>query len=416
MNIFDFLLLYSLVIIWITIFFNVILVIGGYIYYLKTLKMEMKKELKEYPFVSVMVPAHNEGIVIEKTVKSLLELEYPEDKYEIIVINDNSSDNSKEILSEIQKKNSNRNLIVINTDNITGGKGKSNALNIGFNKSKGKFLVIYDADNTPEKKALKYLIQTILEDEKLGAVIGKFRCRNRKKNLLTKFINIETLTFQWMAQAGRWQLFNLCTIPGTNFVIRRSLIEKMGGWDTKAITEDTEISFRLYRMGYKIKFMPLAVTWEQEPQTLKVWFKQRSRWAKGNVYVIIKNFKYLFKKQGGASRFDILYYTIIYFFFLSAVIFSDMLFILGLSKAIRLNIGGYSLILWIMAYSVFSLSIFVAISTEKAELNFKNFLIVMLMYFTYCKLWGVVAALGFYNYIKDIVFKREVKWYKTERF
>lgn len=416
MNIFDFLLLYSLVIIWITIFFNVILVIGGYIYYLKTLKMEMKKELKEYPFVSVMVPAHNEGIVIEKTVKSLLELEYPEDKYEIIVINDNSSDNSKEILSEIQKKNPNRNLIVINTDNITGGKGKSNALNIGFNKSKGKFLVIYDADNTPEKKALKYLIQTILEDEKLGAVIGKFRCRNRKKNLLTKFINIETLTFQWMAQAGRWQLFNLCTIPGTNFVIRRSLIEEMGGWDTKAITEDTEISFRLYRMGYKIKFMPLAVTWEQEPQTLKVWFKQRSRWAKENVYVIIKNFKYLFKKQGGASRFDILYYTIIYFFFLSAVIFSDILFILGLSKAIKLNIGGYSLILWIMAYSVFSLSIFVAISTEKAELNFKNFLIVMLMYFTYCKLWGVVAALGFYNYIKDIVFKREVKWYKTERF
>lgn len=416
MNIFDFLLLYSLVIIWITIFFNVILVIGGYIYYLKTLKMEMKKELEEYPFVSVMVPAHNEGIVIEKTVKSLLELEYPEDKYEIIVINDNSSDNSKEILSEIQKKNPNRNLIVINTDNITGGKGKSNALNIGFNKSKGKFLVIYDADNTPEKKALKYLIQTILEDEKLGAVIGKFRCRNRKKNLLTKFINIETLTFQWMAQAGRWQLFNLCTIPGTNFVIRRSLIEEMGGWDTKAITEDTEISFRLYRMGYKIKFMPLAVTWEQEPQTLKVWFKQRSRWAKGNVYVIIKNFKYLFKKQGGASRFDILYYTIIYFFFLSAVIFSDMLFVLGLSKAIKLNIGGYSLILWIMAYSVFSLSIFVAISTEKAELNFKNFLIVMLMYFTYCKLWGVVAALGFYNYIKDIVFKREVKWYKTERF
>lgn len=416
MNIFDFLLLYSLVIIWITIFFNVILVIGGYIYYLKTLRMEMKKELKEYPFVSVMVPAHNEGIVIEKTIKSLLELEYPEDKYEIIVINDNSSDNSKEILSEIQRKNPNRNLIVINTDNITGGKGKSNALNIGFNKSKGKFLVIYDADNTPEKKALKYLIQTILEDEKLGAVIGKFRCRNRKKNLLTKFINIETLTFQWMAQAGRWQLFNLCTIPGTNFVIRRSLIEEMGGWDTKAITEDTEISFRLYRMGYKIKFMPLSVTWEQEPQTLKVWFKQRSRWAKGNVYVIIKNFKYLFKKQGGASRFDILYYTIIYFFFLSAVIFSDMLFILGLAKAIKLNIGGYSFILWIMAYSVFSLSIFVAISTEKAELNFKNFLIVMLMYFTYCKLWGIVAALGFYNYIKDIVFKREVKWYKTERF
>lgn len=416
MNIFDILLLYSLIVIWITIFINVVLIIGGYVYYLKILKLNMKDSLTYYPFISVMVPAHNEEKVIRRTVKSLLNLEYPENKYEIIVINDNSSDNSSTILDEIKKSNPYRNLTVINTDNITGGKGKSNALNIGFKKSRGDFLAIYDADNTPEKKSLKYLVQTIIEDNKLGAVIGKFRCRNRKRTLLTRFINIETLTFQWMSQAGRWQIMNLCTIPGTNFIIRRHLIEKMGGWDTKAVTEDTEISFRLYRMGYKIKFMPLAVTWEQEPQTLAVWFRQRSRWAKGNVYVIIKNFKYLFSRHGNASKFDIIYYTIIYFFFLSAAVISDMIFVLGLSQVITLNISGYSIVLWIMAYNVFSLSILVALSTETGELTFENFLVTLLMYFTYCKLWSIVAALGFYNYLKDIIFRREFKWYKTERF
>lgn len=416
MNVFDFLILYSLIIIWITIFLNVILVIGGYIYYVKTLKIDMKSNLNEYPFVSVMVPAHNEGIVIEKTVKSLLDLDYPNDNYEIIIINDNSTDNSAELLRKLQKENPDRNLIVINTDNKTGGKGKSNALNMGFGRSKGELLAIYDADNTPEKDALKYLVKTILGDKKLGAVIGKFRCRNKGKNILTKFINIETLTFQWMAQAGRWQLLKVCTIPGTNFVIRRKLIEQMGGWDSKAITEDTEISFRLYRMGYKIKFMPLAVTWEQEPQTLGVWFKQRGRWAKGNVYVVFKNLKYLFIKDGGASRFDILYYILIYFFFLLASVFSDVIFILGLAKIIKLNVGGYSIILWIMAYAVFCLSILVAISTEKGELNFHNFLVVLLMYFTYCKLWAIVVCLGLYNFVKDIIFKREIKWYKTERY
>ena len=261
----DYLAIYSLVVIWVIIFINVVLVVAGYIYYEKVQKVELKEELEYYPFVSVMVPAHNEAVVIEKTVKSLLNLSYPKDRYEIIVINDNSSDNSAEILKRIQDNNKDRNLIVINTDSVNGGKGKSNSLNIGFEKSKGELLAIYDADNTPEKNALKYLVQTILEDDKLGAVIGKFRCRNKNVNLLTKFINIETLTFQWMAQAGRWQLFNLCTIPGTNFVIRRSIIESMGGWDTKAVTEDTEISFRMYRMGYKIKFMPKAITWEQEP-------------------------------------------------------------------------------------------------------------------------------------------------------
>ncbi len=416
MSIFDYVILYSLIIIWIIILINVVLVIGGYFYYLDTMKVEDNEVLEEYPFVSVLVPAHNEGKVIEKTAKSLLAFDYPKDKYEIIIINDNSSDNSAEILSDISNEFKDRNFIVINTDKTNGGKGKSNALNIGFEMSKGEIIAVYDADNTPEKNALKYLVNTLVKDNSLGAVIGKFRCRNKEVNLLTKFINIETLTFQWMAQAGRWKLFKLCTIPGTNFVIRRSILEEINGWDTKAITEDTELSFRIYRMGYKIKFMPLAVTWEQEPQTLKVWFKQRSRWAKGNIYVVIKNFKYLFDKSAGATRFDILYYILIYGFFLSATIISDILFILGAAELITMNILGYNIILWILAYSVFILSILVAISTEKGELSFENFLVVLAMYFTYCKLWGIVAAIGFYNYIKDSVLKREVKWYKTERF
>lgn len=416
MNIFDYIILYSLIVIWLIIFINVILVIGGYLYYLDILKEDLEQELKEYPFVSVLVPAHNEGKVIEKTAKALLELEYPKDRYEVIIINDNSSDNSAEILGKVKEEYKNRNFIIINTDKTTGGKGKSTALNIGYKQSKGEILAVYDADNTPEKKALKYLVKTLVSDEKLGAVIGKFRCRNKNVNILTKFINIETLTFQWMAQAGRWKLFKLCTIPGTNFVIRRKILDEINGWDTKAITEDTELSFRMYRMGYKIKFMPLSVTWEQEPQTLNVWFKQRSRWAKGNIYVVLKNFKYIFDKSAGATRFDILYYILIYVFFLSATIISDAIFLLGAIEVVHINIIGYNTILWIMAYSVFVLSILVAISTEKGELSIKNTIIVIIMYFTYCKLWGIVAALGFYNYIKDVIFKREVKWYKTERF
>lgn len=413
---FNYLLLYSLWIIWIVIFTNVILVIAGYFYYMKIYNKKMKEELDFYPFVTVMVPSHNEGVVIKKTAESLLRLDYPEDRYEIIIINDNSSDNSSEILSQVKNKYKSRNFTVINTDSITGGKGKSNALNMAFNISKGEYLAIYDADNTPEPKALKYLVQTIQEDNNLAAVIGKFRCRNKNVNLLTAFINIETLSFQWMAQAGRWQLLKLCTIPGTNFIIRRDLIEEMGGWDTKAITEDTEISFRLYRMGYKIKFMPLAVTWEQEPQTLKVWFRQRSRWAKGNIYVVLKNIKYIFMKGSGVTRFDIMYYVTIYFLFLSANIISDLIFILSLFGLVHVNIQGYVMGIWVMALSVFVLSLLVCISTEKGEITFKNFIVILLMYFTYCKLWAIVAAYGFYNFIKDTILKKEVKWYKTERF
>lgn len=401
---------------WIVIFVNILLVIGGYRYSHEMEETIIDTHLEEYPFVSIMVPAHNEGIVIEKTVRSLLSLDYPAERYEVIIINDNSSDNSAQILKGIQDENPAVTLKVINTDAVTGGKGKSNALNIGFNISKGEYLAIYDADNTPEKKALKYLVVTLSRNEDLGAVIGKFRTRNKSYNLLTRFINIETLFFQWMAQAGRWKLFKLCTIPGTNFLIRRSIIEEIGGWDTKALAEDTEISFRIYRMGYKIMFMPKAVTWEQEPQTFKVWFKQRTRWVKGNIYVIFKDIKYLFDLKSGPIKFDIIYFTSIYLFGLTASIISDVLFILGLTQLITVNVVGYSLILWILAYIVYGLSIAITLIIEKGEFDLINIGIAMLMYFTYSKMWSVVAMVGFYHYIKDSILKKEAKWYKTERF
>jgi cellulose synthase/poly-beta-1,6-N-acetylglucosamine synthase-like glycosyltransferase len=401
--------------IWLLLLMNVILICGGYVYYTECEKKKIELT-KNYPKVSIMVPAHNEGKVIVKTVLSLLDLNYPHDKYEIIVINDNSTDNSAELLGNIQKDNPTRRLTIINTDNVVGGKGKSNALNIGFKTCDGEYIVIYDADNTPEKDALLYLVSEIEANDKYGAVIGKFRTRNRDASLLTRFINVETLSFQWMAQAGRWKLFKLCTIPGTNFIIRRSIIEKMGGWDVKAIAEDTEISFRIYMMGYLIKFLPQAVTWEQEPQTLKVWFKQRTRWVKGNIYVLIKNMPLLFKKEAKKVRFDILYFLSIYFLLLTSLILSDVILILNLIGYVHLTISGFGNTLWIMAIILFVLGTYVSLTTEKGEMNLSNLGIIILMYFVYGKMWMVVAFYGLVMYIEDVVLKKEIKWYKTERY
>lgn len=412
----DILMLIAVICIWSLLLVNVVLIIAGYLYYIKIENEEVPEIKGEAPFVSIMVPAHNEGKVITKTVESLLALDYPHDRYEIIVINDNSSDNSSELLGNLQRKHVGRNLIIINTDAVTGGKGKSNALNIGFKRSRGEMIAIYDADNTPEKAALRYLVAEITNDDTLGAVIGKFRTRNRNTNLLTRFINIETLSFQWMAQAGRWKLFKLCTIPGTNFIMRRSIVESIGGWDVKAIAEDTEISFRIYMMGYRIKFQPKSVTWEQEPQTVKVWFKQRTRWAKGNIYVIIKNIPLLFDRKARNIRFDILYFLSIYFLLLTSLVMSDILLILHALGYVHTTIAGFSSFLWLLAITLFILGTYITLITEKGEMVLSNLWIIMLMYVSYCQMWMVVAAYGLYNYVKDLVFKREVKWYKTERF
>lgn len=402
--------------IWGTLVVNLILTVAGYTWYLRHISKPDPKLPKDPPFVSILVPAHNEGIVIVKTVLSLLSFDYPQDHYEVIVINDNSSDNSADLLKNLQDQFGSHRLKVINTDNITGGKGKSNALNIGLTKAKGSLISIYDADNTPEHGALRILVAELLGNDRLAAVIGKFRTRNKNATLLTRFINIETLSFQWMAQAGRQQLFHFCTIPGTNYVIRRSVIEKVGGWDVKALAEDTEISFRIYQMGYRIKFQPRAVTWEQEPQTLDVWFHQRTRWVKGNIYVIIKNAKLLFQKKGRPIRFDLLYFLTIYFLLMTSLVLSDSVFVLSVAGIVHSNLQGFSNYLWLFAVLMFVISTFVTITTERGELTFSNLLLIIFMYLVYSQMWLAVAAYGMVGYIREQVFHKQAKWYKTKRY
>ncbi len=418
LNTIDYLFLYSLTCIWLLLLSNIILTLSGYRFFIKTSneKINILKELDSFPSVSILIPAHNEEKVIDETIKAMLALDYPEEKLEVIVVNDNSSDNTGRILKGYQEKFPNRKLKVINTTKENGGKGKSNALNIGYQASNGEFLVVYDADNTPEKFAIRYLVYKIQSSKELGAVIGKFRTRNKKKNLLTKFINIETLSFQWMAQAGRWQLFRLCTIPGTNFIVRRSVIDALGGWDENAVAEDTEISFRIYQLGYRIAFMPLAVTWEQEPETLRVWFKQRTRWVTGNIYVLLKYLKGILFEKSKSVVFDLYYFFAVYFLFLSSVVISDVIFILGIFTDIRVSLSANFLLFWLLAYLLFILEISIALTMERGESNLKNIAIVALMYFTYCQLWLVVALKGMFLYIKDKIFNRRVHWYKTERF
>ena len=415
MTFIDGLSLYAIIAIWSLMLINVALSIGGFIYYIKVNKTDGHVKLEEYPMVSILVPAHNESIVIRRTVQALLAFDYPKELYEIIVINDNSTDDSASVLKEIQVKNPDRKLIVINTDKVSGGKGKSNALNIGLTVASGTVLAIYDADNTPEPNALTLLVENLMSNDKYGAVIGKFRTRNRNASLITRFVNIETLAYQCMNQAGRWFFFKLCTIPGTNFVVRRSIIEEIGGWDTKALSEDTEISFRIYRMGYQIKLMPLAVTWEQEPQLLKIWLKQRTRWAKGNLYVLKENFKYVFDRTAGAMRMDVLYYVAVYILMMSSLICSDTIFIMSLLGFAHATLGGFSTLLWVMAILVFVLNVLITLAVERNEFNMESALLILLMLFTYSKLWVVVVLNAFVQSLNDAIFKREVKWYKTER-
>jgi cellulose synthase/poly-beta-1,6-N-acetylglucosamine synthase-like glycosyltransferase len=402
----------AVILIWFMIAYQFVLTLFGYINYLKSFREKKSIDASHFdlPSCTIMIPAHNEAKVIGRTVEAMVNLEYPKDKLTIMVINDGSSDETAAIVQELAAHHPQ--VVLFTIPPGEGGKGKSRALNIGLKQVKSDIIAIYDADNTPDPKALHYLAASLVSNKRLGAVIGKFRTVNKNATLLTRFINIETLSFQSILQAGRWQMHNISTLPGTNFVMWTHLVRSLDGWDEEALTEDSELSIRIYEKEYKIKFIPYAVTYEQEPQEWKVWLKQRMRWVRGNNYVISKFFKEIPKFKSKRLAFDILYTLSLYYVFFVAILVSDALFIVSGLSLVSIALPGPYTVVWIFAFFLYVLELFLAISYDSED-SFKSVGLIIIMYFTYCQFWIYVVIRAWYT---DYIKKEKRTWDKTVRF
>lgn len=414
----DYVFIACLIIIWSVLLYHVLLSYAGYRY---SLFAEQEKKrfdgmpIGELPSVTVLVPAHNEEAVIERTLMAIASMDYPTGELEIICINDGSRDRTGAIAQKVSVATGGR-VKVLTVPPERSGRGKAEALNFGLEHARGEIIAIYDADNTPEKSALLYLVRNLVEGkDTLGAVIGKFRTRNRDRNLLTRFINLETIFFQWTTQAGRWSLYRLATIPGTNFVIWTDLVRSLGGWDPKALTEDTELSIRIYLAGKFIKMIPYSVTWEEEPERWPVWFRQRTRWARGNIYVLRKYFFSLFFKGRFRLYWDIIYMVMIYFLFLTSVTTSLVIFVLGLTGIGNIVLEGPFNLLWFLAAVLFVIEMGISLTAEPGEDRAANLAIALVMYFTYSQLWLLVMFNAIIKGFLSVFRKGGDFWVKTER-
>jgi len=402
----------AVILIWFMIAYQFVLTVFGYINYVKSLgrKRIIDGMSFEYPSCTILIPAHNEEKVIGTTIASMLRLEYPKEKLSILVINDGSTDATREIILAAAGRDVRVRLFDVPAGE--GGRGKSRALNLAMTEVKSDIIAIYDADNTPDAHALRYLVAQLLENKELGAALGKFRTVNKNVNLLTRFINIETLSFQSMLQAGRWQMHNIATLPGTNFVVWTWLIRQLNGWDEQALTEDSELSIRIYQEGYKIKFVPYALTYEQEPQTWGVWVRQRTRWVRGNNYVLGKFLKHIRQFRSKRLMFDVLYTLSLYYVFFVAIVISDLLFIVSAANLVAISLPGPYTFVWIMAFFLFLGETMLAISYD-GEDRIRHIPLLVLMYFTYCQLWIYIVIKALWI---EYVRKEKRTWDKTVRF
>ncbi|HLC62762.1 MAG TPA: glycosyltransferase [Candidatus Nanoarchaeia archaeon] len=234
------------------------------------------KPIKNYRTVTIAIPAYNEEKTIRETIESALKLDYPKEKVEIIVINDGSSDGTKFVVERIIRERKDRRIILINQIN----QGKGAALNNALKKASGEIFIPFDADSTIREDALQRIIPEFdLED--MGAVLPLMKVKD-PKNLLEKIQWCEYLINLFYKKLMS-SLDCVSVAPGPFSAYRKSIIQKIGGFDEKNLTEDLEISLRLQKHHYKLKQLFSTEVYTNVPKTFKSFYRQRNRWYKGTI-------------------------------------------------------------------------------------------------------------------------------------
>ena len=287
------------IILWLTYFVSLYFTIFWFIVFIEQdedIESKKSKRLKSFPFVSIVVPAYNEEDNILDTINSVLNLDYPKDKLEVLVINDGSTDSTKAKVKEFIKENKivkkNKNVILINQKN----QGKATALNIGLKRSRGEIFICLDADSIVMPDALKRLLH-YFDDPDVALALPLMKAK-RPKNLLQRLQFREYLLNIFLKKLMGY-LDCIHVAPGPFSVYRKSVLEKLGGFDLGNITEDLEMALRIQKHNYKIVQDMHAEVFTLTPNNLIAYFKQRSRWNKGGIINGLKYKNMMFNKQYG---------------------------------------------------------------------------------------------------------------------
>ena len=267
--------------------------------------------LSKFPFISVIIPAFNEESTIGATLKSVLNLDYPKNKFEVIVINDGSTDQTEENIKKFIEKNKTFKIKLINQKN----QGKPQSLNNALKIIKGEFFACLDADSFVENKTLKKMLKMYEKgDEKLAIVTPAMKVKS-PKTFIQKIQWLEYLISLFIARLMGY-LDCIYVAPGPFSLYKTSVIKKLGGFDNKNITEDQEIAYRVQKYHYKIKQCYNGYVYTITPKNLRGLYKQRNRWFKGTFLNIVKYKKLVWNKEYG--DFGIMQMTInILMFFIS---------------------------------------------------------------------------------------------------
>ncbi|WMX72035.1 glycosyltransferase family 2 protein [Lactiplantibacillus plantarum] len=248
----------------------------------------------EQPFITIMIPAHNEEVMIEHTINYLMNnLNY--EKYEVLVTDDGSTDETPAILERLQNVYDNLRVVTIKKN-----QGKAHAFNVGVGFARGEFILSNDADSIPEPDALwKYMSYFMGEEHaNTAAVTANMDVQNRS-TIIAKSQTVEFSSIVGVIKRSQVSaLGNMYAYSGANTMYRRDALIDVGLFQQDRATEDISIAWDHQLNGWTTVFSPDILFYMNVPENLDALYHQRKRWAKGGTEVLLTNFKRVVSHPG----------------------------------------------------------------------------------------------------------------------
>ena len=239
---------------------------------------------QHWPMVSVLIAGLNEAETIGATIKSVLNCGYT--NLEVIFVDDCSTDETAFVARKFEKTGRVRVFSSISRN------GKPSSLNIAISMAKGEYLFIVDADSEVQFGAIHDLIQP-MKDPDVGAVAANLKVRNATENVVTRLQECEYAQNVTMARLWRAKLEMLSIIPGAGGLFRKSAVDEVKGFDT-GLGDDTDLTIRLRKLGWKLRFSTNAIVWTNVPTKWRQLFSQRQRWERNMVKIRLRKQQDLF--------------------------------------------------------------------------------------------------------------------------
>lgn len=367
-------------------------------------------EEEDLPFVSIFIPAHNEEYTIEATVRSVCSSEYKkfdESNFEVIVVNDGSTDTTGEILAKLKKEIPE--LRIITRHPPRSGKGKGFVLNDALSLSRGEIIGVFDADTQISTDFLMEIVQYLNGD--VDGVQSRVKMWNKNENFLARMQHVEFASFgnTLIAKDNLW--FTGFLGGNGQFVKKQAIIES-GRWDGFAVTEDLNLAIKIILNGGKIRYCRSQAVYQEAVTEWRAFFRQRVRWAIGNFETLFVYLPQILRsKISIGKKFNIIehisFYSfnlLIFFGFLVTIVNAISWFFFHQGTVIRMEAP---FIVGILSMIAFFPGILLALSRDKPTVT--DYIKDLVKYYIYC--FHLIPL--FFMTMMTMITRKERKWSKT---